>query len=226
MPKKSIETSHEKNRIINNIIDAILANGSFLILGHENPDEDCLASTVAIALILAKFSRQTGIYQSYPVHEHFNYLMNICSYNSIDIIKSEKDLPENIDIIICCDTPKPSMLDRGPVIEAMMKKPGMTIIEFDHHIGGDSEYIGSDGYAMVSEASSASELVGYLSLKLRNRKELLSRYNIEDPLSRNFVLAVLTGIIGDSKMGNVLKSWGNTTRYSATCTAESSQTRR
>ena len=206
MPKKPIETIYEKNRIINNIIDVIVANNCFLILGHENPDEDCLASTVAIALILAKFSKRTYIYQSYPIHEHFNYLMNICSYNSINIIKSEEDLPENVDIIICCDTPKPSMLDKGPVIDRMMHQEGAVIIEFDHHIGGDSEYIGTEGFAMVSEASSASELVGYMSLKLRKRKELLSLYNIEEHLSRNFVLAVLTGIIGDSKMGNFLKS--------------------
>ena len=206
MAKKSIETIHEKNTIINNIIDAIIKNSTFLILGHENPDEDCIASTVATALILTKFSKNTFIYQGYPIHEHFNYLMNICRYNSINIIKTENALPENIDMIVCCDTPKPSMIDCGPAIRKLINGNPGRIIEFDHHLGGDSQYIGHPEYAMVTEASSASELVGYLALKLRNRKDLLEKYNIEDPLTRNLVLAVLTGIVGDSKMGIFLKS--------------------
>jgi nanoRNase/pAp phosphatase (c-di-AMP/oligoRNAs hydrolase) len=58
----------------------------------------------------------------------------------------------------------------------------------------------------VTEASSTSELIGQILLKLRRRGRLLARFNIQDLVSRNIVLAVLTGIVGDSRMGVLLKS--------------------
>ncbi|HUT64883.1 MAG TPA: hypothetical protein VMZ05_01905, partial [Spirochaetota bacterium] len=66
--------------------------------------------------------------------------------------------------------------------------------------------IGHEGYRLVTEASSAAELIGHLAFKLNRRSDLLSQYQIGDLFSRNVVLAILTGIIGDSKMGQLLKS--------------------
>ena len=48
--------------------------------------------------------------------------------------------------------------------------------------------------------------MGQIAIKLRAKKEILKKYVILDPLSRNLVLAILTGIIGDSQMGRYLKS--------------------
>ena len=58
MNKKSIQTIHEKNRIIDNIINALQEKNHFLFLGHQNPDEDCIGSMVAFALIVGKFSKK------------------------------------------------------------------------------------------------------------------------------------------------------------------------
>jgi nanoRNase/pAp phosphatase (c-di-AMP/oligoRNAs hydrolase) len=79
-------------------------------------------------------------------------------------------------------------------------------IEFDHHLGSDSAYCGDREYSLVTEASSSCELVGLLACKLWNRKDLMDHFQIDRIYSRNFILAVLTGIIGDSKMGKYLKS--------------------
>ena len=79
-------------------------------------------------------------------------------------------------------------------------------IEIDHHLEADSDYIGDEGFCLVDEASSASELVGLIAFKLSNREDIIGPFNIQDLFSRNFVLAVLTGIIGDSKMGKYLKT--------------------
>jgi nanoRNase/pAp phosphatase (c-di-AMP/oligoRNAs hydrolase) len=79
-------------------------------------------------------------------------------------------------------------------------------IEIDHHLGADSEYFGDPGYRLVTEASSSSELIGHILLKLKERKDLLESYQISDLFPRNLVLAILTGIIGDSNMGQFLKS--------------------
>ena len=82
------------------------------------------------------------------------------------------------------DTPKPSMIDSDVAVERLMASAGVLIIEIDHHIGGDSEYIGSEGYRLVTEATSSSELVGQIALKIGKRPELLERYNIQNLISR------------------------------------------
>ncbi|PKL35130.1 MAG: hypothetical protein CVV44_23190 [Spirochaetae bacterium HGW-Spirochaetae-1] len=206
MAKKSIETIFQKNTIVNNIINAISTMENFLILGHKNPDDDCVASTVSMALILTKFSKNVYIYYGYPVHDHYNYLMNICRYNSITIVERNETVAQTPDAVIICDTPKPSMVDTNRMIDEYISNPEIIKIELDHHLGADSDYNGDPDYSFVLEASSASELVGYLALKMRNNKDLMKQYQIKNLMTRNFVLAVLTGIIGDSKMGSFLKS--------------------
>ena len=206
MKKKNIETIHEKNLIVSNIFDAIESRNNFLILGHKNPDEDCISSMVAIALLLSKFNKSVELYLAENVHEHFQYLLNICKYNSIEIHYSDEFKNDSIDTIVVCDTPKPDMIDSSQAIKALLSRGNLPVIEIDHHIGADSEYIGDEGYCLVTEASSACELIGLLGLKLCNRKDLLKNYNISDPFSRNFVLAILSGIIGDTKMGRYIKS--------------------
>jgi len=206
MKKKNIDTIRKKNQIINNIFASIESRNNFLILGHKNPDEDCISSMVAFALILSKFNKSVKLYFSENVHEHFQYLVNICKYNSIEIIYSTDCDTDNIDTIVICDTPKPEMIDANPSISPLFSRKDILKIEIDHHVGADSEYIGNEGYCLVTEASSACELIGIIGLKLCNRKDLLKLYSISDPFSRNFVLSILSGIIGDTKMGRYLKS--------------------
>ena len=206
MTKRAIPTTKEKNAIINNIIDALTKRDRFLLLGHQNPDEDCIASLVALALLIRKFNKEVQVYLGAEIHEHFQYLLEICRYNSIPILKQAEDLKGGYETVAVCDTPKPSMVEKLPEIDRLMKDSGVLHIEIDHHLAADSEYIGDDGYCLVDEASSASELVGQICLKLEPRKKLLADFQIGELFSRNMVLAILTGIVGDSKMGQFLKS--------------------
>jgi nanoRNase/pAp phosphatase (c-di-AMP/oligoRNAs hydrolase) len=206
MKKSDIPTIARKNAIVDNIIDAIVHRDNFLVLGHQNPDEDCIASMIAIALLLTKFSKKVRLFASDQLHEHFGYLLNICKYNSIGIARTSRQVGVGVDTIFICDTPKPSMVSYSDEIAAMFHRDDIIRIEIDHHLQADSEYIGDPDYSLVTEASSASELVGFIALKLQNRPELLQKHQVVDLLSRNFVLAVLTGIIGDTKMGKYIKS--------------------
>ncbi len=139
-------------------------------------------------------------------HDRFHYLLEICRYNSIRVLSAEDPLPPNIDALVLCDTPKPSMMVMHPQGTALLSDPGVLRIEVDHHIGADSEYFGDEDYRLVTEASSASELIGHILLKLRRRKDLWEGFQIVDLFPRNLVLAILTGIIGDSNMGQFLRS--------------------
>lgn len=205
MPKKAFTTAKQKNDCIDAIINEMVNRSAFLILGHANPDEDCVASMIAFALLARKFDKEVKIFTSKKIPQNFKYLVDIAVYNRIDVVMA---IPRTFmaDAIVICDTPKPSMIDSNRKVQSMLRNPDVRKIEIDHHMGADSDYAGDAGYCLVTEASSASELVGQIAIKLRAKKEILKKYVILDPLSRNLVLAILTGIIGDSQMGRYLKS--------------------
>jgi nanoRNase/pAp phosphatase (c-di-AMP/oligoRNAs hydrolase) len=204
--KRPLRTIREKNLIIERIIDAITTRRRFLMLGHQSPDDDCVSSMISMALVLHMFYRDVSLYLGGQLHERFRYLFEICRYNSIPILGPDSPLPADIDTLILCDTPKPSMVAASPAVRELIRSPRVLRIEIDHHIGADSEYFGDEGYRLVTEASSASELIGHILLKLQERKALLERHQVADLYPRNLVLAILTGIIGDSNMGQYLKS--------------------
>ncbi len=206
MAKEKIRTIGEKNKILANIVEAITKRHHFLLLGHTSPDDDCIASTVSFALILHMFYKSALVYLGTQIHERFRYLLDICKYNSIRVLSPDSPPPERIDTIVLCDTPKPSMMEGRDFISRISPNPNLIRIEIDHHLGADSEYFGDPGYRLVTEASSSSELIGHILLKLKERKDLLESYQISDLFPRNLVLAILTGIIGDSNMGQFLKS--------------------
>jgi nanoRNase/pAp phosphatase (c-di-AMP/oligoRNAs hydrolase) len=206
MHKQAIPTAAMKNRIIANIIDALVRRQGFLLLVHQSPDEDCIASTVAFALLAGKFAKRTRIYVGKPIHPHFQYLINICTFNSIPVLYRDDPIDGTMDTVVLFDTPKPGMMETNEQVQRLIEDGDVLKIEIDHHLGADSDYFGQEGYRLVTEASSASELVGQILLQLNTRKAILRRFQINDLMSRNIVLAVLTGIIGDSKMGMYLKT--------------------
>ncbi|UCF96124.1 MAG: hypothetical protein JSV89_13170 [Spirochaetaceae bacterium] len=206
MGKTTITGSRQKNRVIDNIINAIVGRQGFLLLGHKTPDDDCIASMVAFALLAAKFSRHICIYLGKPIHEHFQYLLNICTYNSIPILYQGDTLSAPVDTVVVFDTAKPSMIEADALVRKIIEGENILKVEIDHHLGSDSAYFGQEEYCLVTEASSSGELVGHILLRLKENKRLLKRFQINDLISRNIVLAILTGIIGDSKMGMYLKS--------------------
>ncbi len=206
MKKQNITSIAAKNRIFNKIILTLISRENFLIMGHQNADEDCIASMVAISLLIKKLGKSVSILLTEQVNEKFLYLLNICRYNAINIIPDCRDVIDEIDAICVVDTPKPSMLQTCSGAEGLRRNPKVAVIEFDHHLAADSAYIGDEGLCLVSEASSTCELIGYLSLKMQQKRSVLELFDVDDLFTRNFVLAVLTGIVGDSKMGKFLKS--------------------
>ena len=161
---------------------------------------------ISFALILHMFYRDVALHISSQVNTRFSYLLDICRYNSIPIVAADEALPADIDTVVLCDTPKPSMMEASPAVREMLKSPSVLRIEIDHHLAADSAYFGDEGYRLVTEASSACELIGHILLKLEGRKDLLERHQVTELYPRNLVLAILTGIIGDSNMGQYLKS--------------------
>ncbi|MDR3166496.1 MAG: DHH family phosphoesterase [Treponema sp.] len=200
--KTEIRTIAEKKRRVGNIIEAIQKNDFFLLLGHKDPDTDCIAALVGFALLLSKFQKEATIFLSGPVQEQFNYLLAICKYNNISVLYGKKADLKNISTLVILDTPKPDMIAMDESIARLMEDPSIRKIELDHHLQLDTQYAGDPGYCLVSEASSTCELLGYLALKFAKKLGITA----EEFFSRNIALAVLTGVVGDSQMGKYLKS--------------------
>ncbi|MDR1507401.1 MAG: DHH family phosphoesterase [Treponema sp.] len=203
MTKQDINTVAEKNRIIDRITTAVTKRDSFLLLGHKDPDTDCIASLVAFALLLCKFRKDVTVYLAAPVMAQFSYLLAICKYNGISVVYGELKKYEPFSTIVVLDTPKPDMIAMNGKIAESFKDAEILKIEIDHHLAGDAVYAGDPGYCLVSEASSTCELIGYMLLKMSKQPE---RYKNIDFFTRNLALAILTGIIGDSQMGKYLKT--------------------
>ena len=204
--KAGIYSLKEKNRIISRIIQAVAERDNFLMLGHREPDEDCIASMIAMGLLINKFSKNVYLMIPRRVNENYQYLLHISRYNEIGIIYNNEELPRDISTVFLMDTAKPSMQESFPGSAALLARRDVLKIEIDHHLAADSSYAGDPGYCLVDEASSASELVGLLAFKLSNECSIIEAFSIQEIFSRNFVLSVLTGIIGDSKMGKYLKT--------------------
>ncbi len=202
--KAGIRGVAERNRAIASIVRALEERDSFLIIGHKDPDEDCVSSMVAFALLVTKFGKKAALVLGPAVQRGFTYLLNICRYNLITII-TEGPLPPS-SVLVLVDTPKPELIDRRELSLGLEGDPAVLKMELDHHLGADSRYFGEPGLRLVYEASSTCEIIGFLAMKIEANAALKARHEIGEVLSRNLVLAVISGMIGDSQMGRFLKS--------------------
>ena len=202
--KHAFKSIAKKNAVLENILLTAKDSRNFLILGHIKADEDCISSMVTVALVLAKFGKRPMLYLSEPFPEQLQYIQNICLYNKIPILRDSAEMEEAPDAIFVLDTPKPSMILADDKIKGFFEKA--VVMEIDHHIGGDAECCGDESLCYVDKSTSTCELLSTICWKINWRKALLQEYGIEEFFTRNVVLCLLTGIIGDTKSGTTLKT--------------------
>ena len=193
-----------RNRVIQNIYNLVKTNRSFLILGHKNPDEDCYASTVAGALLLRKFNKHVSIFLECVPPENLKFLSSICKYNKINIYYGTMPPIRSVEVLCILDTPKPDMIAANGCIYDFLNTPSISKLEIDHHFGSDAAFTGDPDYSLVLHASSTCEILCRICYKLANHPEIRQLYSIEELYSRNLVLSLLTGMLGDAKMGNYI----------------------
>ncbi|MEL3907201.1 MAG: DHH family phosphoesterase [Treponema sp.] len=202
-----------RNRIISNIYSLVKKHRSFLIIGHKDPDEDCHASVVSCALILRKFNKHVSVFLESPPPENLKFLSSICKYNKINAYYGTMPLVRSTEVLCILDTPKPDMIAADGCIYDFLKNPSIPKVELDHHFHSDAEYAGDPDYSLVIHASSTCEILCRLCYKLATHPEIMHRYSIDELYSRNLVLALLTGMLGDAKMGNYLAKKQEKTRF-------------
>ena len=202
--KRQSMTIGARNRVIQNIYTLVRKHRSFLILGHESPDEDCYASTVAGALLLRKFNKHVSIFLESVPPENLKFLSSICKYNKINVYYGTMPTIRSVEVVCIFDTPKPDMIAANGCIYNFLHDPSIPKVEIDHHFGSDAAYATVSDYSLVLHASSTCEILCRICYKLATHPEIRQRYSIEELYSRNLVLTLLTGMLGDAKMGNYI----------------------
>ena len=199
--KKNFSSLAQRKLAVASILRLLDENTSFLLVGHQLPDEDCIASLAALSLIIHKLEKDASIYLPGKVPEQISYLLEICSYNRIPIYTTEIPASFTPDAIIVLDTPKPSMIDLSPRIDKLLDDKTILKAEIDHHLSADAAYLNDTTAQFVTSASSTCEILAYLCYKMKNDPLYSKKYDVKGLLTRNLILTILTGISGDSKNG-------------------------
>lgn len=203
--KKDVALSiTEKNKTIWRIVNLTMANSSFLIFGHTCPDEDCVASVTALGLLLRKFGKKVCIYLESAVQRPLQFLADVINYNGIEFYTDALATIEKPDVIFVLDTPKPDMIATDEYGYSFLNDPAILKVEIDHHFDADAHTVSTPEFSLLMHASSTCEIIAHICYKLSQRPEVLQTYEISDLYSRNIVLAMLTGMVGDAKTGSYL----------------------
>lgn len=203
--KKEIFSLKRRNILIDAIIEQIDINKNFLLIGHKQPDEDCIASLVSMALLIKKFKKEVSIFVQDNLPEQISYLQNICTYNKIELIQDYPEIENHVDCFFVLDTPKPNQIAANDAICSLIQQNALPIIEIDHHLNADAVLIGNPHFSLVTRATSTCELIAIICCKLAEKQTFLENHGITELFSRNLVLTLITGIVGDTWFGLTAK---------------------
>ncbi len=170
---------NEKNSIYpsisERIVSTILSSSDVGVIGHANPDGDCINSTLALRCILEKLGKKVTIFNVGPFNKR-----DIRKYEPIFLKEVPAGFVEKNPLIIVVDC---STKDRpGEIFSAF---EGLTTIVFDHHSAGES-FTDSDLQYIVPESISTTLVLE----KLRERLDV--------PLTEEMATYLYAGFATDS----------------------------
>lgn len=140
--KSTIETVKGFPKEIAEIAKELDKAQKLMILGHKNPDMDCIGSQVSLALAMRERGKEVIIYSNGPFHSYMK------DYEKLYTNKVENI--DDIDLFIVVDT---SSLNR---IDVDFELPLEKVIVLDHHV--TNENFGKVNY-IDSDLISATEII-------------------------------------------------------------------
>jgi len=108
-------------------IDFLRTHDSFLILGHKEPDGDCIASQIAIATILSALGKKASTHSVGP----FDRPEIETFANRFTAVIPDEKLRDAAVIIVDCSTP-----DRTGALGSQVE--GLPTLVIDHHSAGET----------------------------------------------------------------------------------------
>lgn len=160
---------------LESIANEIKKRDNFLLLGHVNFDEDCIASLFSLKWILDKLEKNSIILLAEEIDE----------YNFLDIDDKDYSLFDNFEVnkskdynIIAVDSGDADRLKQGKKFLS-----SFPVFNLDHH--EDNSLFGDFNY--VNEKKAAAAMIIY---------ELAEKLNLE--IDNKIGESILMGIIGDT----------------------------
>ena len=163
--------------LVDKVISKITGSSKILLMIHENPDGDTLASASAIFQILNKNDQQPAMVCKDPVPKPFLFLPEMDKIQN-DMLFGDYD----VIVVIDCGDLKRTGFDQRLKEFSKNKK---IIINIDHHPKNDLHKIASLNY-FDQKVSSTAELIW----------ELFSQMRVK--LDKNIATAILCGLYTDT----------------------------
>jgi len=134
----------KKSNNISQVVSFIATWDSFLLIGHEDPDGDCLGSIFSLGLLLQNSGKKVNVGLYKPLNDKYSFIKNNLDLNYF-IIDESTELRE-YDGIIALDSSDSQRL--GPARDLLKNQ---RVLNIDHHIDnkhfGDINYISPDSAA-------------------------------------------------------------------------------
>jgi nanoRNase/pAp phosphatase (c-di-AMP/oligoRNAs hydrolase) len=182
-------------------IKVIHTSDSFLFSGDIDPDS--VGSMLSLSLYLNQLDKKVFLVIPETLGENLDFFEKIITYNSIDILRSQKEIDavkDEIETIIFCDTANTKLVPFYPFISEFILSRKPKVIEIDHHFGADSEELTDYGIKLFRNANANTEIIG-------DMLEMLYCQNPQRPnpfSQRNIILGLITGLLGDTVGGKVI----------------------
>ena len=143
-----------------------------LVIGHSQPDGDCLGSMTALALGLEALGKAVTVWADEPVPIKYRFIAG-------NIQRPDPAAAHGIDLIAVVDTPSLARIG----INRELLPAGVATLSFDHHPIGREEFT----YAVNDPAQAAAGCMVF---------DLLRELGV--PITRNIANALYAAIITDT----------------------------
>ncbi|MFW5873111.1 MAG: DHH family phosphoesterase [Bacillota bacterium] len=147
----------KKSNSISQVANFIAAWDSFLLIGHEDPDGDCLGSIFSFGLLLQNLGKKISVGLYKPLNDKYSFIKNNLDLECF-IIDERTSLRSN-NGIIALDSSDSERL--GPAKNLLKDQK---VLNIDHHI--DNKHFGDINYVSPDSAATGQiiyEIANYLN---------------------------------------------------------------
>ena len=192
-------TTWETN--LNQAVDVIISNNSFLFCGDIDPDS--VGSMLSLSLYLNQLDKKVFLVIPEPLGDNLDFFEKIIHYNAISILRTQGEIEaikDEIETVIFCDTANTKLVPFYPFLSENILIKNPKVIEIDHHFGADSEELTDHGIKLFRNANANTEIIGNILENLYDKCP-----EGPNPFSqRNIILGLITGLLGDTVGGKVI----------------------
>lgn len=168
---QSVEKDNKgKSRIIAHALKTLMMQASkIFIMGHRNPDMDCLGSALGIHRIAEQTGKETHIVMGDYNETMVDLVKDVKDTDHYSIISPERALAmaEENAMVVVVDAHRPGLVACPELIDSVDK-----LVVIDHHRKAEDALPNQTLSYMESYASSASELVTEMLRYISDKKEV------------------------------------------------------